>query len=289
MKEAMYWYNIDESRVNCILCRRACVIQEGETGLCGVYKNIDGNLYSMNYGIVCGMNVERLDKQPISFHPVLSGDSKTLVIGSPGCDLTCKFCINADQSQVKGRSIDGLEIDIDLLIAYAKDSGCESITYAYTEPTVFYEFMLDIAMSVKETTNLKNVVISNGFMSKYVIGDLASYIDAVNIDFKGNLKFYEKLCGISELPLDNIYQWSRVNDVHTEVTTLVIPGCNADYTQLKEIAMGIASIDKMIPWHLTKFYPAYLMKYVPITTDYELAVAESAGRFAGLENIEVWY
>ena len=286
---AMFWENLPGGEaVKCNLCERRCIINDGAMGNCHVRMNFEGALKHIGYGILCGGNPEPIEKQP--FSKFLPG-SQTFVIGSPGCNFHCKYCINCGLSQLQDKDIKWIDdkyISPSEIVESAIELGCESITFAYTEPAIYYEYMYDVARRAK-SSGLKTTMVTNGYMSLAPLTHISKCIDAVNIDFKGTEEFYSEVCGNIKIEhvLQNIRN-CRDLGLHTEVTTLIIPGYNDSMSQLKSIAKNIYDIDPNIVWHLTKFYPAYLMKNVPITSDFTLDMAKDIGKMVGLKNAVVW-
>jgi pyruvate formate lyase activating enzyme len=266
------------NNIKCLACAHKCVIAEGKTGICGVRKNIKGKINLLVYGRVIAKHIDPIEKKPL--YNFLPG-SKTFSIGTLGCNFKCDFCQNFDISQAKtlyGEKIIGEEITPKQIVDQAIDSGCKSISYTYNEPATFIEFVRDIAELAKKS-GLKNILVTNGYLSKESFDFIKDYIDAMNIDLKSfNEDFYKKLCGASLQPvLDTI---KRVHDakIHLELTTLVIHEENDSSVEFEKIAKFIAKIDKNIPWHISRFFPMYKMQHKPVTPLATLERAEAIGR-----------
>ena len=286
-KEAILWEPLAEGQVHCYLCAQECHIRPGRTGVCGVRENRDGTLYTLVYGEVVAMNVDPIEKKPL-FH-FLPG-TQAFSIATVGCNLRCRFCQNADISQVsKGQSetIHGRPLEPEEAVALAKQYGCASIAYTYTEPTIFMEYLLAVA-SLAVAAGLGNVFVSNGFMTPQARQVILPYLHAANIDLKGfSERFYRRLCGARLEPvLDTIREFHRAG-VETEVTTLVVTGENDSDEELRGVAGFLASVSPDIPWHVSRFFPTYEMTELPPTPLERLRRAVEIGREAGLRYIYV--
>ncbi|MDD5192921.1 MAG: AmmeMemoRadiSam system radical SAM enzyme [Candidatus Nanoarchaeia archaeon] len=260
MKEAEL-YKIERGKVRCLACNHKCIIAKESTGICGVRKNINNKLYLLVYGKVASMNVDPIEKKPLyHFLPKTNAFS----IGTIGCNFRCDFCQNFEISQNRG--IIGEEITPEQIVENAIKTGCKSIAYTYNEPAIFIEFVKDVAKIAKEK-GLKNILVTNGYLSKESFDYIKDYIDAANIDLKSfKEEFYNKYCGGKLKPvLDNIKRFYDAG-IHIEITTLIIPGLNDNEKELEKIAKFIASIDKKIPWHISRFFPMYKMLDKQVTS-----------------------
>lgn len=267
--------------VHCFLCAHHCRIAPGEYGLCGVRENKDGVLYTLVYGHSVSTAVDPIEKKPL-FH-FLPG-TRTFSLATVGCNFSCSFCQNADISQMpkdQGRVI-GRTLAPRQAVDEAQAAGCASISYTYTEPTVFYEYARDCAR-LATIAGLKNVFVTNGYMTAEALKDLDGHLHAANVDLKAfSDEFYRTLVGARLKPvLDSI---RRLHDmgVWLEVTTLLIPGRNDGEDELKSLAEFLVSISPDIPWHVSRFYPSYHMLEVPPTPVASLERALRVGSEAGL-------
>jgi pyruvate formate lyase activating enzyme len=283
MQEAMFYEKLDKERVRCFLCAHNCIIAEGRRGICGVRENKGGSLYTLVYGKIISMNVDPIEKKPLfHFYPA----STSFSIATVGCNLRCIHCQNYDISQYPRRSkhIPGDYVSPQEIVDAAQRTACKSISYTYTEPTIFFEFAYDCARLAHER-GIKNVFVSNGYMSTEAIEKIAPYLDGINIDLKGDDEFYKKLCGARLQPvLDTIRLMKRLN-VWVEVTTLVIPSHNDSEPTLRWIADFIKSVSPDIPWHVTRFYPMYKLLELPRTPLHTLQNARKIGLEAGLKYV----
>jgi len=264
-----------------------CRIPYGKYGHCGARQNIDGVLYVPYYGVVIAQCADPVEKKPL-FH-FLPG-SKTYSIASPGCNFTCSFCQNWEISQhaedKKPFYLSEYQlITPEKLVENAIHTNCKSIAFTYTEPTVFYEFMKDVA-TIALTDGIRCVVVSNGYMSSIVLEELHGIISAYNIDLKSfSDNFYVKFCGAHLNPvLETIKTISRFNS-WLEITTLIIPEENDSDDELNEIAAFIASVDRNIPWHVSRFFPRYKCNDKKTTSNQRLCAAVEAGKRNGLKYV----
>jgi pyruvate formate lyase activating enzyme len=281
MKEAMFYQKLKGNKVRCNLCHHRCVISKGKRGICRVRENRNGILYSLVYGKIVSSNIDPIEKKPLfHFYP----GSTAYSIATVGCNFHCLHCQNWEISQVKNEIVDK-EVTPDDIVQNAINNGCQSIAYTYTEPTIFFEYAYDIA-KIAHGKGLKNLFITNGYITEEALRKISSYLDAANIDLKSmNDGFYNKVCGAKLQPvLDNIKLYHDL-DIWVEVTTLIIPGYNDDSNELKRIAEFITNIDLGIPWHVTGFYPAYKLNDISSTSVETLRKAVEIGRKAGLEYI----
>lgn len=312
MIEAKLYKKLKGKKIRCSLCNHRCLIPDGKNGVCGVRLSKDGRLYSLVYGRPISVNLDPIEKKPL-YH-FMPGTS-TLSFGTFGCNLRCDWCQNWEISQFPKLTVNSKQLtDNDYIspktiIAEAKKLNCPSISYTYTEPTIFFEYALD-TMKLAHQAGLKNIWVSNGYFSKKCFEEIEPYLDAINVDLKSfDDKIYLKYCGARLQPvLDNLERiaatkhlrgeskpktpprWTEThlgggNKIHLEITTLLIPGINDDEKQLKQIAKFIASLDKNIPWHLSRFFPCYKMTKVDPTPISTLKKAKSIGQKAGLKYV----
>ncbi|MCF6148728.1 MAG: AmmeMemoRadiSam system radical SAM enzyme [Candidatus Kuenenia sp.] len=284
MKEAMFYEKLN-GKVRCYLCNHYCVIKEGHRGICGVRENQEGKLYSLVYGKSVSAGVDHIEKKPFfHFYPGTTAYSFATV----GCNFHCLNCQNWEISQMpkgKGGEIVGDELSPEEIVATAKNRGCKSIAYTYTEPTIFFEYAYDTAKLARKE-GIKNVFVTNGYATAEAIKVIAPFLDAANIDLKSFREdFYHKVCGAKLQPvLDNIKLYKE-SGVWIEITTLLIPGYSDDENQLKEIAGFIKSVGEEIPWHVTAFYPAYKLPDISPTSVESLRNSREIGKKAGLRYV----
>ena len=288
MKEAFLYKKIESQKVVCQNCAHYCVIEEGKRGLCGVRKNIKGKLYALNYKKVAALNIDPIEKKPF-FH--FLPQSKSLSLATVGCNLTCKSCQNWSISQQsKTKSIPGQELSPQDIVTLAVENKLPSISYTYTEPTVFLEYALDI-MNLARKKGLKNCWVSNGFMSKESAKLVIPYLDANNIDIKGfSEEFYQKWCGSKLKPILETAKLMKKAGVWVEITTLVIPTLNDSDKTLQKIAQFIKNnLGAETPWHISRFFGAvsWKLKSIPDTPIKTLKRAYEIGKKVGLKYVYV--
>lgn len=290
MKEAKYYKSGKNNSVNCNLCYCKCVINDNEVGACRSRLNKGGKLYSLNYGYPVAQNIDPVEKKPL-FH-FLPG-SLTYSIGTLGCNFKCDNCQNHGISQIddiaeKTKNID--YVTPERIIEEAIGNDCNSIAYTYNEPTVFCEYAIDI-MRLAHENDLKNIWVSNGFMSDECLKSVLPYLDAINVDLKSvDNDFYKHNCSAKLAPvLDNL-KTLKQEQVHLEITTLIIPSHSDDIDMLNRLAEFIAvELDADTPWHLSKFYPdvSWKLKNLPITGEDIIYQAYEIGKDVGLKYVYV--
>ncbi len=304
--EARFYEPLPDKRVLCTLCPHDCRIPEGSRGACAVRYNHGGKLYTLTYGKLVSRFLDPVEKKPL-FH--FFPGSSAYSIATAGCNLRCSFCQNWTISQwprdylprgIKGSPADepvcpalarlegaipGERVTPAEIVESALASGARSIAYTYTEPTIFYELAYDTAVLAR-AKGLKNIFVTNGFIGEQALRELATVLDAANVD----LKFFkeESYRRISRAPLRPILNAIRLYHelgVWLEVTTLVIPGINDSEEELTDIARFVRSVGPEVPWHVSQFYPAYKMLERPATPIKTLRRAAEIGRAAGLRYV----
>jgi pyruvate formate lyase activating enzyme len=287
MKEALLWKKDEDNKVKCHLCSHRCLIADGGRGVCMVRENQKGMLYSLVYGKLIATNVDPVEKKPVyHFYP----GHRSYSIASVGCNFRCSFCQNWDISQMprdhKG-IITGRDFTPENVVAEAIQNNCLSISYTYTEPTVWYEFTKDCG-ELARAKGLKNIYVSNGFMTREMIDD-ATFLDVARIDLKSfSDDFYRKVCGGRLEPvLDNL-KYFKKKGIWIEVVTLIVPEQNDSDEELTSIAEFIADeLGDETPWHISAFHPDYKMQDSYPTPDETLVKAYSIGKDAGLDYVYV--
>ena len=289
MKEAILYEKLKDSKVKCGVCNHRCLISDGKKGICGVRKNEGGKLYTLVYGKAIAENVDPIEKKPF-FH--FMPGSTSLSIATMGCNFKCAHCQNADISQ--SDLILGKDLLPEKVIEDTLKNNCPSIAYTYTEPTIFVEYALD-TMKLAKKNGIKNIWVSNGYMTKETLDLIGPYLDAINVDLKGfTEKFYQEVCKAKLAPiLDNLKEiksapraGGRRKKIWLEVTTLLIPTKNDSSKDLKNIAEFIAKeLGVETPWHISRFFPAYRMMDLPPTKVETIRKAVEIGRKAGLKYV----
>jgi len=278
----MMWERLDDSKVHCFLCSHHCKIIDGKRGICGVRENRGGTLYTLVYDKVIAQNVDPIEKKPL-FH--FQPGSRSYSIATPGCNFRCLHCQNADISQMPqdAHAIIGEAVEPASIVEEAKRYKCSSISYTYTEPTIFFELAFDTARIAHEA-GIKNVFVTNGYITKEALTEIRPYLDAANIDIKGfSDSFYRKVCGARLKGVLEAIRLYHELGIWVELTTLIIPNHNDSPQELRELARFIASIDTNIPWHVTQFHPTYKLADQPRTPVETLRKARAIGLEEGLK------
>ncbi len=286
-KEAVLWEKTGNGGVHCFLCAQHCRIREGAFGLCGVRRNEGGELFTLVYADAIAAHVDPIEKKPLShFMP----GTHTYSIATIGCNFRCGFCQNWQISQVSMRDSEGAvgtHLPPERVVEQAKRYGCRSISYTYTEPTIFMEYAYD-TMELAHREGLRNVFVTNGFMTPEALELVAPYLDAANVDLKSfRDEYYRRVCSGRLQPVLETIRGMKERNIHVEVTTLVVPGDNDSLEELEDIARFIAEVDPGIPWHLSRFHPDYRYTSQPQTPVDTLRRARDAGSRLGLRHIHL--
>jgi pyruvate formate lyase activating enzyme len=278
-----YWHTLDDGRVQCDLCPRACKLREGQQGLCFVRACEDQQIVLTTYGRSSGFAVDPIEKKPLSHFlpgtPVLS-------FGTAGCNLACKFCQNWDMS--KSREMDTLADSASptQLAQAAVELGCRSIAYTYNDPVIFHEYAIDVAQAARER-DVRSVAVTAGYICPQPRVEFFAAMDAVNIDLKGfSEAFYYQLCGahLQEV-LDTLLYVHRETDVWLEITTLLIPGQNDSQAELESMCQWVVeNLGPDVPHHFTAFHPDWKMRDIPRTPAQTLTRARETAIAAGIRH-----
>jgi pyruvate formate lyase activating enzyme len=260
------------------------VIANSKFGVCLVRENIDGTLYTHAYGQAAAVNVDPIEKKPL-YH-FLPG-SKSYSIGTPGCNFKCGFCQNWQISQVSENhnQLSGYRLSPEEIVSEAKKNDCKSISYTYTEPTIFFEYAYDTAGLAIEA-GLRNVFVTNGYISSEAVDMIQPFLHAANIDLKSfRDSYYRKNCKARLGPVLDSVQYMKKKGIWIEITTLIVPGENDSDEELREISRFITGVDIEIPWHVTAFHPDYRFTDYPATTADTLLRAQDIGKSEGLHYV----
>jgi pyruvate formate lyase activating enzyme len=282
---ASLWKPADRGAVDCYLCEHRCHVALGQRGVCGVRENLDGELVTRVYGRLIARHVDPIEKKPL-FH-FLPG-SRSYSVATVGCNFQCGFCQNWEISQYP-RAAEG-ETPGDVVppedvVAAAERQGCASISYTYTEPTIFYEYARDVALPARKA-GLKNIFVTNGFMTPEAIDDMAAWLDAANVDLKSwQDDFYRRVCKGRLEPVKASIRRLHEAGVHVEVTTLLVTGRNDAADDLKGIAGFLAELSSDMPWHVSRYHPDFEMTEPPPTPEAKIEAALAIGRAAGLRYV----
>lgn len=270
MMQCLFYKTLDDIKVRCQLCPHNCTIPNEELGTCGVRYNDSGKLVC--HTSVSGLHTDPIEKKPLyHFYP----GKQILSVGTYGCNLQCSFCQNHSISQycAPKNKKPHLYNPVDIINRAINQNNCIGIAFTYNEPTVWVEYMLEIAKLAKQNS-LANAMVTNGYINPKPLDMILEFIDAFNIDLKGfSDKFYKKFTGGKLSPVLNTLKTIAKSGKHIEITYLVIPGLNDDETDFKKMAEWIASeLGPSIPLHINRYYPAYKMtkESTPIETLLEL-------------------
>jgi pyruvate formate lyase activating enzyme len=285
VKEASFYEKREGKKTACFLCRHHCVIPDGKRGLCCVRENREGTLYTLVYGIPCSWRADPVEKKPL-FH--FFPGSKAFSIATVGCNFRCLHCQNHDISQAAADEdrIEGFPTTPEQAVAHALDAECRSISYTYTEPTMFFEYAFDIARLAHEA-GLYNNFVTNGYIETKPLSAIRPYLDAANIDLKSfSAGFYKKVCGARlEGVLESIKHYKSLG-IWIELTTLVIPNYNDSDEEFGKIASFIRDeTGAETPWHVSAFYPTYKLRDSFRTPPETLVRAREIGLAAGLRYV----
>ncbi|WP_455382455.1 AmmeMemoRadiSam system radical SAM enzyme [Salinispira pacifica] len=286
VREAMCWRAGSDGAVQCYLCAHRCVIRPGQSGVCMVRQNLDGTLVSTVYGDPIALHVDPIEKKPL-YH-FLPG-TLTFSVATVGCNFRCAFCQNWQISQRRSNptSAGRKPVAPEELVRQAQGQRCPSISYTYTEPTIFFEYAYDTAR-IATDRGLKNIFVTNGFMSEEALKEIEPYLDAANVDLKSfSDRFYRRQCKGRLNPVLDTIRRMKERGIWVEVTTLIVPRENDSREELEQIAGFLASISREIPWHVTRFHPDYKMTDRDVTPRDTLDLARSIGSAAGLRSVHV--
>lgn len=282
---AMLWDALPDGRVRCHLCAFRCILRPSTRGVCRVRENRDGALVTLVYGRAVAEEIDPIEKKPL-FH-FLPGTA-SYSIATVGCNFRCQFCQNWEISQIvrDAQLIVRRELPPEVVVAKARETGCASIAYTYTEPTIFFEYAYETARLARQA-GLRNVFVTNGYETPEAIEAIAPFLDAANVDLKAfSDEYYRRVCGARLQPvLDTLRLMVRLG-IWVEVTTLLVPGLNDSEEELRELTSFIAGeLGPDVPWHVSRFFPAYKMADHAVTPAESIRRALRIGREAGLRYV----
>ena len=282
-KEALLYQKNDDLSVECHLCAHCCTIKPGKAGICQVRENKAGELYTLAYGNLIAQHADPIEKKPL-YH-FLPG-SRAWSIASPGCNFRCQWCQNWEISQLPRYSKEHQRNHVEpaQVIEDAIAHGCQSIAFTYTEPTVFFEYTLDVAKLAKNV-GLRTIYVTNGYMTSEMIEMIAPWLDAANVDIKSfNEQVYRKSIGAHLQPVLDACIELKNKGIWLEVTTLLVPGINDDLEEIKSLAEFIFNdLGKETPWHISRYFPAYQLNEKLPTSGELMDAAKMIGKNAGLQ------
>lgn len=282
--EAKYYEDLGGGRVRCNLCPNYCILEPGQRGLCKVRKNIDGKLYSLVYGKPVSIHLDPVEKKPF-FHVIPS--SKVYSLATAGCNLACKYCQNWDIAQRFPEDVQYREMQPEEVVSEAKKVGAEGIAFTYSEPTVFYEYMLDIA-KLAQKEGLKTVVVTAGFINPEPLKELLPHIDAYKVDFKAfDDETYRTLIGGRLEPvLETMKIVEEDPTTWLEIVHLMVPGYTDDLEKIKEMCVWIKdNLGDEVPTHFSRFHPMYKLQNLPPTPEETVKNARKICMDVGLKYV----
>jgi pyruvate formate lyase activating enzyme len=274
MREALY-YIAQGDKLCCRLCPRECLIGEGQAGFCRVRHNKNNILYTANYARCAALALDPIEKKPLyHFYP----GSLILSLGTWGCNFACQFCQNWQLAASQPETRELLPGEAVKEALRLKPEGNIGLAYTYSEPSVWYEYILDTARLAKEA-QLKNVLVTNGYINKEPLKEILNYIDAMNIDVKAfQNDFYQKYCAGELAAVQKSVELAAMC-CHVEITTLVIPGLNDSPQEVSALAKWLASIDQNIPLHLSRYFPRYKLNIPPTSKETLLRAQAAASEY----------
>ncbi len=278
---ARWWTPLANGRLRCDLCPRECTLSRGQRGFCYLRHNADGRLVTDAHGTAVGLAVDPIEKKPLyHFYP----GNQILSFGTVGCNLGCKFCQNWHISSDYSGS--GRRYSADEIVELARQYDCLGIAYTYNDPIIFGEWMIEVAQKAR-AAGLKNVLVTNGYVSDRARSEIFSAADAVNMDLKSiDDRFYHRLTGGKLAPVLDSLRWLAESNVWLEITTLVIPGENDEPAQLRQLSEFIVNeLGSEIPLHFSAFHPAFRMNQHPATPLTTLEKAAAIARSAGVRHV----
>jgi pyruvate formate lyase activating enzyme len=285
LHEAMLYEKTDNSKVKCFLCGRRCLISDGATGFCLVRKNQDGTLFSLNYAKAISAGLDPIEKKPLShFNP----GALVMSLATTGCNFRCQFCDNWMISQEK--DIAGKHFPPEEVVKTAADNGCLGVSYTYTEPTIFFEYAYDTAKLARQV-GFFNTFVTNGYMTPEAVKTIAPYLDAATVDFKGggDPDFYKTFSAVPSVePIFQALKEMRKNEIHIEITNLIVPKSGDSLERIEQLATWIRdNVGKETPFHLLRFHPDYQLTTIPSTPIETLEKAYAVAKTAGLSYVYV--
>lgn len=285
LRKAEYAVTLPGDKVRCELCPHRCTLSAGQTGICKARRNIKGTLYSLVYGRPVALNNDPVEKKPLfHFRPT----TKTFSLATAGCNMNCNFCQNWEISQATPDSVTPYDLTPAQVVALAKKHGSDSISFTYTEPAVFFEYMRDIAKLAREQ-GLRTVLVSCGYLNEKPLRELAKHLDAANIDLKGFTDdFYRTYTTAKLQPVLDTLKILRQEGVHIEVTNLVIPGGNDTEGEIRELVRWVKKeLGADTPLHFSRFFPKYKLTARPPTPPATLEKARAIALNEGLRFVYV--
>lgn len=287
LKEALFWELLDkkEKTVQCVLCPRECILKTTQRGYCTVRINLDGKLYTLTYNRPVSIAVDPIEKKPV-FH-MLPG-TKSFSLATAGCNLRCIHCQNWQISQLPPEEIKAYELTPQQIVKMAIESGSQSISYTYTEPVIFYEYMLDIAKEARKH-KLKNIMVTSGYINLTPLDELVNYIDVFRVDLKGfSESFYRKIAAGKLQPVLDVLKYLKQKGAFIEVVNLIIPTMNDNLEEIRKMCIWIKeNLGDETPLFFSRFYPMHKLTNLPPTPVDSLEKAYKVARDVGLKFVYI--
>lgn len=285
LKQAMFYKRLDDKKVSCQLCPRQCVIAEGKRGFCQVRENQGGKLYSLVYGRPCTVDVGPIEKAP--FYHFIPGH-KRLCLATVGCNLKCRYCQNWHISQVAPGEVREFNLSAQEIVEEAIRQKVTSISFTYTEPVVFYEYMYEISKLAKEK-GIRTCIVSNGYINPEPLKMLLEVMDAVKIDFKGfTQKFYREDTYGELQPVLNTLKVLKEEGAYFEIVNLIVPTLNDNLEDIRRMCIWIReNLGEDVPLHFSRFSPAYRLTHLPPTSVQTLEEAVRIAKDVGLKYVYI--
>lgn len=279
MKRQALYQVAENGKITCLLCPRECKLSEGQKGSCHTRKVVDGKLQTISYGNPCSIHVDPVEKKPLfHYYP----GSNTFSFGVAGCVLHCQNCQNYTISQTSPSEVPGFPFPAETIIKECKASGCDSISYTYSEPFAFYEYMADVAILARRE-GLKNILVTSAYVNEQPLRDILPYIDAANVDIKCfSNEVYKKLCDGTLEPVLRNLKILRESNVWVEITNLIVPGWSDDFEHIEYMCQWLVNNGFAgNPLHFSRFFPLYKLKDLsptPVETiERAVAIAKASG------------
>ncbi len=287
LKKALWWQLVDEKQkiIQCELCPRECILQPNQSGYCTARINKDGTLYTLTYNKPVSLAVDPIEKKPV-FH-MLPG-TKSFSLATAGCNLRCIHCQNWEISQRPPQTIQSYNFTAEQIVKMAKESGARSISYTYTEPVIFYEYMLDIAKLAKKE-GLKNVMVTSGYINTPPLEELVKYIDVFRVDLKGfSEEFYKKLALGKLQPVLETLKFVKQRNSFVEIINLIIPTLNDNPDEIKKLCLWVKeNLGDETPIFFSRFYPMHKLTNLPPTPVATLEQAHKIAKDIGLKYVYI--
>ncbi|HEV2499786.1 MAG TPA: AmmeMemoRadiSam system radical SAM enzyme [Terriglobia bacterium] len=282
LHEAHWWETLPEGRIHCYLCPRHCHIGEGQAGFCFIRKNIGGTLYNLGYAQPAALQIDPIEKKPLNhFMP----GARILSMGTAGCNMGCFFCQNWDISKSKSDQVNSVHLEPEDVVRAAIEHSCPALAFTYNEPTIWAEYVIDIA-KVAHRAGLKTVMVTNGYITREALFDVYQHIDAANVDLKAFTEsFYGKTTLTHLQPvLDTLKTLRRETSVWFEITNLMIPTLNDAAEETRELcAWVLGNLGDDVPLHFTAFHPDFKLRDKPATPAETLHQARRIAMQMGLK------